>query len=537
MASAQSSAASPLISKSVHHLHAAGDVCPLCEQPIPHERADEIAERLEARERLQSEAITSRLTESFTIEKTEAVEAARLEADQKVEAAREEARIAAEARLKAQVDEATQAQAAVQTALDAKTKEAETVKASAEAAQAVLRGELDQAKRDTDTTIEQLKLEAAERETLVRDEATQAANAAAATKIEAAESEKLAAVTSSVALKTELAEARQTGEAALAKLRTEADEREAKARVEATTAAQGIAADQIAAADQAKIAAEAKALAAETEAQGLKEAHQADLDARLEEQRLALETAQTVALNTERSAAFEDRQKLSNKVDELQRALEKKTNEELGEGAEIDLYDALKSEFEDDKFERIAKGQPGADIRHTVMHNGRECGKIIYDSKNHNAWQNGFVTKLKADQIADRADHAILSTRKFPAGGRQLVVQDGVVIAGPARVVAIVQMIRAHLIQTHTLRMSNEARTQKTDELYSFITSQQCADLFARLEEHAEALLKIQEKEMKAHQAVWTQQGITIRAAIKVQADMRNQIESIIGTASAPESA
>ncbi|MGR4864202.1 hypothetical protein [Caulobacter sp. LARHSG274] len=37
-------------------------------------------------------------------------------------------------------------------------------------------------------------------------------------------------------------------------------------------------------------------------------------------------------------------------------------------------------------------------IRHIVMHNGRECGKIIYDSKNHNAWRNEFVTKLKADQ-------------------------------------------------------------------------------------------------------------------------------------------
>jgi hypothetical protein len=535
MANAQPSVASPIRTNPVRHLHVVGDVCPLCDQAIPHERADEIAKRLEVRERQQSEAITSRLTEAFAVEKTEALEAARLAAEQQVEAARVEARVAAEARLQAQVDEATRARAAVQSALDAKTQEAEAAKASAEAAQAVLRGELDQAKRDSETAIEQLKRDAAEREAAARDEGSQAANAAAAARIEAAESERQAAVASSAALKVELEEARHRSEAALAQVRVEADERETKARLEATTAAQSAAAEQVTAAEQAKAAAEAKAQAAEAEAQGLKETHQAELNARLEEQRTALETAQTAALNAERSSAFEERQKLSNKVEELQRALERKSNEELGEGAEIDLFEALKAEFDGDKIERIVRGHEGADIRHIVMHNGRECGKIIYDSKNHKAWQNKFVTKLKTDQLADRADHAILSTHKFPAGGRQLLVQDGVVIAGPARVVAIVQMIRAHLVQIHTVRMSNDARARKTDELYNFITSQQCADMFARLDEHAEALLAIQEKEMKAHKAVWTQQGIAIRAAMKVHADMRHQIESIIGTASTPE--
>jgi hypothetical protein len=84
--------------------------------------------------------------------------------------------------------------------------------------------------------------------------------------------------------------------------------------------------------------------------------------------------------------------------------------------------------------------------------------------------------------------------------------------------------------------MSNAERTQKTAALYSFITSQQCADSFARLDELAESLLDIQTKEVKAHETVWKQQGLAIRSAMKVQAELRNQIDSIIGTASAPES-
>jgi len=91
--------------------------------------------------------------------------------------------------------------------------------------------------------------------------------------------------------------------------------------------------------------------------------------------------------------------KLSAKVEELQRTLDKKTAEELGEGAELDLYEVLKAEFEGDRIERVNKGAPGADI-FTLLFIRQECGKIIYDSKNHNAWRNDFVTKLAADQMA-----------------------------------------------------------------------------------------------------------------------------------------
>jgi hypothetical protein len=146
---------------------------------------------------------------------------------------------------------------------------------------------------------------------------------------------------------------------------------------------------------------------------------------RLREQREALEAAKTEAVNAEKSAAYKEKLKLSAKVEELQRALDKKTAEELGEDAEIDLFEDLKGAFHSDRIERVNKGLPGADILQTVIHNDRECGKIILDSKNHNAWRNDFVAKLRSDQMAAGAEHAILSTRKFPSGMYHLHVQDG----------------------------------------------------------------------------------------------------------------
>lgn len=536
MASPQPSVASTLRSNPIRHLHPVGDTCPVCEQPIPHDRADEIAERLQAREQEQSAALTARLQEKYNTEKAEALEQARLEADQKIMAAREEARLAAEVQSKAQIDVAEQARAAAQEALDAKTAEAETEMANAAAAQAALLGQVDEVKREAATAVEKVRADAAAQAEAIRADAARVATEAAAARIAEVEAQKVAADEAGAALKSEMEEARLNSETALEQARAQAAAREVEVRAEVAAAVETTAQEKISAAEQAKAEAEAKAAAAEAQTRSLQETHETELNARLQEQREALEADKTAAVNAVNSATFEERQKLSNKVDELSRALEKKTAEELGEGAEINLFEALKAEFESDRIERVNKGQPGADILHTVVHNGQECGTIIYDSKNHNAWRNDFVTKLRSDQMSAQAEHAVLSSSKFPAGARQLHIQDGVMIACPARVVALIQIIRAHLVQTHTLRMSNAERTQKTAALYSFITSQQCTDLFARLDEQAEALLEIQAKEMKAHENVWKQQGLAIRSAMKVQAELRNQIDSIIGTAAAPES-
>ncbi|MBS0274142.1 MAG: DUF2130 domain-containing protein [Proteobacteria bacterium] len=536
MASPQTSAASTVRSNPIHHLHPVNDVCPVCEQPIPHDRADEIAERLQARDQAQSSAITARLQERFDAEKTEALEHARLEADKKITEAREQARLAAEHQAKTRVDEAEAARVEAQEALQAKTAEAATEKANAEAAKAVLQVQLEQVQRDSTAAIEKVKADAVAREEAVRSEATRLATEAAANRLVEAEAQKLAAENTSEALKAELAQTRLTSEQALAEVQAKAAAREAEIRAEVSAAAEAAAKARIGAAEQAKADAETRAAEAEATAKSLQESHEAQLNERLQEQREALEADKMAAVNAEKSATFEERQKLANKVEELQRALEKKTAEELGEGAEINLFEALKAEFDGDRIVRVTKGQQGADILHTVIHNGQECGTIIYDSKNHNAWRNDFVTKLRSDQLSAKADHAVLSSSKFPAGAKQLHIQDGVVIANPARIVALIQLVRAHMVQSHALRMSNAERTQKTAALYSFITSQQCADSFARLDELAESLLDIQTKEMKAHENVWKQQGLAIRSAMKVQAELRNQIDSIIGTAFTPES-
>lgn len=248
----------------------------------------------------------------------------------------------------------------------------------------------------------------------------------------------------------------------------------------------------------------------------------------LQQQREALEKEKTTTVHQIQAQEFEKTQKVQKQLEVLKRQLDEKTAGELGEGAEIDLYEALRENFESDRITRIKKGQPGADIRHEVVHNGQVCGSIIYDSKNHGAWRGSFVEKLKADQLADKADHAVLATSAFPSGAHQLCVQDGVLVCNPARVVELVRIIRDHIIDTYRLRLSAHERATKTAALYKFINSDRCQQLMNRYESIAEDLLGLDVSEVKAHEATWKKRGKLIRDAQKVHGDFRTEVDRIV---------
>jgi hypothetical protein len=108
-------------------------------------------------------------------------------------------------------------------------------------------------------------------------------------------------------------------------------------------------------------------------------------------------------------------------------------------------------------------------------------------------------------------------------------VRGSVIIVNPARALALVHIIRKHIVQVHTMRLSKSERAKKMAALYDFITSERCGHLLARIESHAEALLDLQEKEIKAHQAHWKQEGTLARSIQKVKAELESEIEGILG--------
>lgn len=239
------------------------------------------------------------------------------------------------------------------------------------------------------------------------------------------------------------------------------------------------------------------------------------------------------AVNAEKARGQVERHKLTQELDRLKARLEQRRANELGDEAEVDLFEALRHDFPGDKIARVQRGRAGADILHDVVHQGVIVGRLVLDSKNHGRWSNSFVSKIASDLISHRGDHAIVSAAVMPAGVRQpFHLIDGVIVAQPTRVVVLVALLRRHLIALHLLKVGNAGRDEKRDDLYAFITSERCAQLLDRIGSLTNALSGLDEKEESAHKTVWKRRSELLRSIQGIHTEFTAEIETILGRAS-----
>jgi hypothetical protein len=255
--------------------------------------------------------------------------------------------------------------------------------------------------------------------------------------------------------------------------------------------------------------------AAEAQVRALRASQEETLRQRLAAQREAFVKEAAELINAEKVKAFEETTKLTQQLAEMQRRLERRTPHELGEPAEVDLFEQLEAAFPG-RVRRIAKGKSGPDVIVEVTHNNAIAGSIMIDSKNVVRWSNGYVTKLRSDQRTAGADFAILSTSTFPKGARQLHVQDGVIIADPARVTVVVHLLRRIILETYLLKLGSEAKNEKAEILYDFIISPACSDLLDRLVKLTGDLVSLDVKEADAHTTTWKKRGELIHSVREV---------------------
>lgn len=500
--------ASPATAASLPSAHTHfDDQCPVCDHEIPPDRLEEVHGRYAVRMREQAAEATAQLREQYGKDRAqaeakaktdleEALKRQREEGAAREKAIREEEERKRDALLAERLAQADATHKEREAASSARATQAEGRAKAANEASDALKLELEQVRHDGAETLEKERRAAAEREAAARAAGKTEAEQAADTRVKAAET---AAATAIANANTKVAES--------------------------TAAQQKLAEDWGAKVDEAVTARQT----AEQQVQALTQSREADIAARVAEAREALGKQHTEDQLAKDKVHFDQTQKLLATVADLQRKLENQKSNELGEGAEIKLYDALKEAFPGDKIRRVEKGAPGADIVHEIVENNKVCGKIVYDSKNRNAWQNTFAVKLRADQIAEKADHAILSTNKFPKDARELHLHEGVIIACPARVVMLATMLRDHIVQTHALRLGNEAREAKTEKLYEFITSPQCQQLLETVETLVHKIEQVDADEVKAQRAVTLKRGSLLKDILKANGGFRYTLDSIIG--------
>jgi hypothetical protein len=248
----------------------------------------------------------------------------------------------------------------------------------------------------------------------------------------------------------------------------------------------------------------------------------------LAEQRNALEKDRDAKLLKQQADFNRERESLQKKAKLMEHQLQKKTANELGDGAEVDLFEALREAFPGDRITRVLKGQAGADILCEVLYKGQSCGRIIIDSKNRQAWQNVFVTKLRQDQVDAKAEHAILASTVFPAGKKEMCIESDVIVVNPARVVHITEILRQAMVMMHVRGLSIKERTGKMSRLYNLITSEAYSRKFSEAGKLTQEILELDVQEKKAHDNVWKKRGTVATRINHVLREIETEIAAVI---------
>ncbi len=338
---------------SLSHLHVDDQMCPSCGQVIPPEKLQEISGKIALREREQALAITMKLDQQHETEKAEAVAKAkadldleRLQSAAREATAREDAQRAAEILISDKLMEAERTRQELQTGWQKQFEEAEEARKASEQTGDALQAQLHQLREDSAAVLERAKAEAAKREVEIHTEANHAAESAVAerlaavetarkesetalqTQIEEAESCRIAAQQAGTALLVQLDELQKAREADVAKVKADAAAEAERIRQEAKDAAEAILRDKSEANEKAIAEANAKALEAESKLATLSGQHAAAMVENLNSQREIMEKAKDDAVNIEKAKAFDEAQKLSIKVNDLQRAATRSRKED-----------------------------------------------------------------------------------------------------------------------------------------------------------------------------------------------------------------
>ena len=158
-------------------------------------------------------------------------------------------------------------------------------------------------------------------------------------------------------------------------------------------------------------------------------------------------------------------------IEELKRKAEQGSQQLQGEVQELELANLLRAKFPFDSIEPVEKGEFGGDVlQRVVSQSGQQSGSIVWESKRTKNCSDGWLTKLREDQRAAKAEVAIPVSQVLPKGLEAFDVVDGVWVTSPRAAVPVAIVLRHSLLQISMARQIGEGQQTKTEMVYQYLT-------------------------------------------------------------------
>jgi len=288
--------------------------------------------------------------------------------------------------------------------------------------------------------------------------------------------------------------------------------------------------------------------------QKLKEFQQQELELRTQQRKLleekeAFELEAARKLDEERNKIIEEASKkaaeenmlkmrekddqltaMKKQIDELKRKAEVGSQEAQGEALEQELQEYLERTFPYDRFEEVKKGTRGADVLQ-IVHNasGKECGKILWESKNTKDFQKSWIEKFKKDQQEAKADIAVIMSVVLPAGIDSFDMYEGVWVTDYKSLKGLARALRQGLIEVARQKLITTGQDSIKDVLYQYITGQEFAMRIRGVVEAFQRMNNDLAKEKRAMTSIWNSREKQIATVIENVVGIHGSIEGLVG--------
>ncbi|MHB1142243.1 MAG: DUF2130 domain-containing protein [Sulfuricaulis sp.] len=221
---------------------------------------------------------------------------------------------------------------------------------------------------------------------------------------------------------------------------------------------------------------------------------------------------------------------MQQKIEELKRRAEQGSQQLQGEVQELELENLLRAKFLFDAIEPVAKGEYGGDVVQRVIGaGGLASGTILWESKRTKNWSDGWLTKLREDQRAAKAEIAVLVSQVLPKGVETFEMVDGVWVTHPRAALPVAVILRQSLLEIAMARQASEGQQTKTEMIYQYLTGPRFRQ---RVEAIVEAFSTMQEdldKEKRAITKQWAKREEQIERVMGATVGMYGDLQGIAG--------
>jgi len=248
----------------------------------------------------------------------------------------------------------------------------------------------------------------------------------------------------------------------------------------------------------------------------------------IEEQKVATKETEYQLRMREMEKQIEDQKKL---VEEMRRKAEQGSMQLQGEAQELLLEEIIQEQFPYDLVEEVGKGAEGADCIQTIRNGlGKDCGRIIYESKRAKNWSNHWLEKLKNDMRTKKADVAILVTQAYPKDMDRFGIKDGIWICSFKEVIGLSSALREGLIKVYEANKNQENRGDKMQLLYDFLTGTEFRQQIEAIVEGFVGLRNAITKERIQMEKIWKERERQLDKVLLSTSGMYGSIKGIAGT-------